>query len=118
MHGLARALLANNVQGLSAGFAKELDLVGIGYRAQVADGKLHLSVGLSHPVEYQSPEGIQIKIDKQTHLVVNGADRQLVGQVAAAIRKKRPPEPYKGKGIRYSKEIIRKKAGKVGKTSA
>jgi large subunit ribosomal protein L6 len=118
LHGLARALLANNVRGLSEGFTRELDIVGIGYRAQVTGRKLQMSLGYSHPVEMDIPEGIEIRVDRQTHLVVSGADRHLVGQVAADIRRKRPPEPYKGKGIRYTDEVIRKKAGKVGKTAA
>ncbi len=118
LHGLARALLANSVKGLTAGFAKELDIVGIGYRAQLSGRKLQLNLGYAHPVEYDLPDGIEVRVDKQTHLVVSGADRQLVGQVAADIRRLRLPEPYKGKGIRYSNEIIRKKAGKVGKTAS
>jgi len=118
LHGLVRALLANSVRGVTEGFSRELDIVGIGYRAQLAGRKLQMALGYSHPVEFDIPEGIEIKVDKQTHLVVSGADRQLVGQVAANIRRLRSPEPYKGKGIRYSDEIIRRKAGKVGKTAA
>jgi len=118
LHGLARALLANGVRGVTVGFTRELDIVGIGYRAQLAGRKLQMSLGYSHPVEFEVPPGIEIKIDKQTHLTVSGADRQLVGQVAAKIRSFRPPEPYKGKGIRYNDETIRRKAGKVGKTAA
>jgi len=117
LHGMARALLANSVRGLAEGFTRELDIVGIGYRAQVAGKKLQLSLGYSHPVEFDIPDGIEVKIDKQTHLVVTGADRALVGQVAANIRRLRLPEPYKGKGIRYTDETIRRKAGKVGKTA-
>lgn len=117
LHGLARALLANGVHGVTAGFTRELDIVGIGYRAQLAGNKLQLSLGYSHPAEFAIPEGIEIKVDKQTHLVVSGVDRQLVGQVAANIRALRPPEPYKGKGIKYTDELIRRKAGKVGKTA-
>ena len=117
-HGLARALFANNVKGVTDGFKKELDIVGIGYRAQVAGNKLDLNLGFSHPIAYPIPEGIQITVNKNTHLIVSGADRQMVGQVAAQIRRMRPPEPYKGKGIRYTGEQIRRKAGKVGKTTA
>jgi large subunit ribosomal protein L6 len=117
LHGLARALLANSVRGVTQGFTRELDIVGIGYRAQIAGRMLQMSLGYSHPVEFPIPEGIEIKVDKQTHLVITGADRALVGQVAANIRRQRPPEPYKGKGIRYSDETIRRKAGKVGKTA-
>lgn len=118
LHGLVRALLANSVRGVTEGFTRELDIVGIGYRAQLAGRQLQLSLGYSHPVEFNIPEGIEIRVDKQTHLVVSGADRHLVGQVAANIRRLRGPEPYKGKGIRYSDEIVRRKAGKVGKTAA
>jgi large subunit ribosomal protein L6 len=118
LHGLARALLANSVKGVTEGFTRELDIVGIGYRALIAGKKLQLSLGYSHPVEFDIPEGIEIKVDKQTHLTVTGADRGLVGQVAANIRRLRLPEPYKGKGIRYTDETIRRKAGKVGKTAA
>ena len=117
LHGLARALLANNVRGVAEGFTKDLDIVGIGYRAQVTGRRLSLSLGYSHPVEYNIPDGIEIRVDKQTHLAISGADRHRVGQVAADLRRLRLPEPYKGKGIRYSNETIRRKAGKVGKTS-
>ena len=117
LHGLARALLANGVHGVTTGFTRELDIVGIGYRAQVAGRKLSLSLGFSHPVEVDIPEGIEIRVDKQTHVVVTGIDKQQVGQVSANLRALRPPEPYKGKGIRYSDEVIRRKAGKVGKTA-
>jgi len=118
LHGLARALLANGVYGVTSGFKRELDIVGIGYRAQVAGNKLQLSLGYSHPVEFVIPGGIEIRVEKQTHLVVSGVDRHLVGQVAANIRGLRPPEPYKGKGIKYTDELVRRKAGKVGKTAA
>ena len=117
LHGLARALLANGVHGVTTGFTRELDIIGIGYRAQVAGNKLQLSLGYSHPVEFTIPGGIEIRVDKQIHLVVSGVDRQLVGQVAANIRSLRPPEPYKGKGIKYTGEVIRRKAGKVGKAA-
>jgi large subunit ribosomal protein L6 len=117
LHGLARALLANGVHGVTTGFTRDLDIVGIGYRAQVTGNKLQMSLGYSHPVEFTIPPGIEIKVDKQTHLTVSGVDRHLVGQVAANIRGLRPPEPYKGKGIKYTDETIRRKAGKVGKTA-
>ncbi len=118
LHGLARALLANGVHGVTTGFTRELDIVGIGYRAQVTGNKLSLNLGFSHPVEYTIPEGIEIRVDKQTHLVIKGVDRQQVGQVAANLRGFRPPEPYKGKGVKYTEEVIRRKAGKVGKTAS
>ena len=118
LHGLTRALLANAVKGVSQGFSKDLEIIGIGYKAQVAGRTLQLALGFSHPVDYPIPEGIEIKVDKQTRLSVAGADRQLVGQVAAEIRGLRPPEPYKGKGIKYVDEVIKKKAGKAGKTGA
>ncbi|MCP5468505.1 MAG: 50S ribosomal protein L6 [Deltaproteobacteria bacterium] len=111
-HGLMRALLANMVKGVSEGFSKELDIQGVGYRAELKGKELHLNLGFSHIVPFQIPEGIDISVDKQTHLVVSGYDKVLVGQVAADIRKIRPPEPYKGKGVRYSNEVIIRKAGK------
>lgn len=113
-HGLTRALAANAVQGVSSGFSKELDIVGIGYRADVKGRIATFSLGYSHPIEVLLPEGIDVKIDKQTHVVVSGADRQLVGQVAANIRALRPPDPYKNKGVRYTGEMLRKKVGKTG----
>jgi len=118
LHGLTRALVANAVQGVSVGFTRDLDIVGIGYKAQVNDRVLQLALGYSHPVDYPIPAGIEIKVEKQTRVTVSGADRQLVGQVAAEIRSLRPPEPYKGKGVKYSDEVIKKKAGKAGKTGA
>ena len=113
-HGLTRALAANAVQGVSAGFTKELDIVGIGYRADVKGRVATFTLGYSHPIEVWLPEGIDLRIDKQTHLVVSGFDRQLVGQVAANIRSLREPDPYKNKGIRYTGEALRKKVGKTG----
>ena len=113
LHGLTRALAANAVQGVSAGFQRELDIVGIGYRADVKGQIITLTLGYSHPIEFLLPPGVEAKVDKQTHIVLNGADRQLVGQVAAEIRALRPPEPYKGKGIRYTGEVVRKKVGKT-----
>ncbi len=114
--GLARSLVANAVKGVSQGFAKELDIVGIGYRAQVEGRKVTFSLGYSHPIEFPIPDGIDIKVDKNTHIVVSGADKQLVGQVAADIRGLRSPDPYKQKGIRYTGEQLKKKAGKTGAT--
>jgi large subunit ribosomal protein L6 len=113
-HGLARALAANAVQGVSQGFARELDITGIGYRADVKGQIATFSLGYSHPIEVLLPEGVKLTIDKQTHLVLSGADRQMVGQVAANIRALRKPDPYKNKGIRYTGELLRKKVGKTG----
>lgn len=112
LHGMYRALIQNGVIGLSKGFSKSLELQGVGYRASVSGKKLELSLGFSHPINYEIPEGIEIKVDKQTILHVQGADRARVGQVAAEIRAFRPPEPYLGKGVRYVGEAVRKKAGK------
>ena len=114
LHGLARALVANAVHGVTQGFKKELDIVGVGYRAEVKGKAVSFALGKSHPVEFAIPEGIQIAIDKQTHLVVSGADKGQVGQVAADIRSLRPPDPYKQKGIRITGERLKKKAGKAG----
>jgi large subunit ribosomal protein L6 len=114
LHGLTRALAANAVQGVSTGFTKELDIVGIGYRADVKARVATFTLGYSHPIEVLLPEGVDLKIDKQTHLVVSGHDRQMVGQVAANIRALRKPDPYKNKGIRYTGERLRKKVGKTG----
>jgi len=118
LHGLTRALVANAVHGVSVGFTRDLDIVGIGYKAQVNGRVLQMALGYSHPVDYDIPDGIEIKVEKQTRVSIAGADRQLVGQVAAEIRGLRPPEPYKGKGVKYSDEVIKKKAGKAGKTGA
>jgi len=114
LHGLTRALAANAVQGVSSGFTKELDIVGIGYRADVKGRIATFTLGYSHPIEVMLPEGVDLKIDKQTHLVLSGADRQLLGQVAADIRALRKPDPYKNKGVRYTGEALRKKVGKTG----
>ena len=114
LHGLTRALAANAVQGVSAGFTRELDIVGIGYRADVKGKVATFTLGYSHPIEFLLPDGIDLKIDKQTHLVLSGHDRQLLGQVAANIRALRKPDPYKNKGIRYTGEVLRKKVGKTG----
>ena len=114
VHGLTRALAANAVQGVSAGFVRELDIGGIGYRADVKGKIATFTLGYSHPIEVLLPEGVDLKIDKQTHLVLAGHDRQLLGQVAANIRALRKPDPYKNKGIRYTGEVLRKKVGKTG----
>jgi large subunit ribosomal protein L6 len=114
LHGLARALLANAVHGVTQGFKKELDIVGVGYRAEVKGKAVAFALGKSHPIEFPVPEGIQITVDKQTHIVVSGADKAQVGQVAANIRSLRPPDPYKQKGIRITGERLKKKAGKAG----
>jgi large subunit ribosomal protein L6 len=114
LHGLTRALAANAVQGVSGGFTKELDIVGIGYRADIKGRIAIFYLGYSHPIEVYLPDGIDLKIDKNTHLVLSGYDRQMLGQVAANIRALRPPDPYKNKGIRYTNEPLRKKVGKTG----
>jgi len=114
LHGLTRALAANAVQGVSGGFTRELDIVGIGYRADVKGNIATFTLGYSHPIEFLLPPGVELKIDKQTHLVLTGFDRQLLGQVAANIRELRPPDPYKNKGVRYTGEALRKKVGKTG----
>jgi len=114
LHGLTRALAANAVQGVSGGFTRELDIVGIGYRADVKGKVATFTLGYSHPIEFLLPEGVDLKIDKQTHLVLSGHDRQLLGQVAANIRALRKPDPYKNKGVRYTGEVLRKKVGKTG----
>lgn len=114
LHGLTRALAANAVRGVSQGWTKELDIVGIGYRAEVKGRIATFYLGYSHPIEFLLPEGITLTVERQTHLVVSGHDRQLVGQVAANIRALRPPDPYKNKGVRYTGEMLRKKVGKAG----
>ncbi|MCY4601163.1 MAG: 50S ribosomal protein L6 [Acidobacteria bacterium] len=113
-HGLARSLVANAVRGVSQGFTKELDIVGIGYRAEVSAAEVVFHLGYSHPVPFPIPDGIQIAVDKQNHITVAGIDRQRVGQVAADIRALRKPDPYKQKGIRYTGEVLKKKVGKTG----
>jgi large subunit ribosomal protein L6 len=114
LHGLTRALAANAVQGVSTGFTRELDIVGIGYRADVKGKVATFTLGYSHPIELLLPDGVDLKIDKQTHLVLTGFDKQMVGQVAANIRALRKPDPYKNKGVRYTGERLRKKVGKTG----
>ena len=115
LHGLSRSLLANMVLGVSEGFTKTLELQGLGYRATQAGEKVTLAVGFSHPVEFAAPAGIQLEVEGNNRVHVRGIDKELVGQVAANIRKVRKPEPYKGKGIRYLGERVRRKAGKAGK---
>ena len=114
LHGLTRTLLDNMVKGVTQGFVKELEIQGVGYKAQATPGKLELSVGLTHPVIFQIPQGITCETPKPTQIIVRGIDKALVGQVAARIRSFAPPEPYKGKGIRYVGEVVRRKAGKAG----
>jgi large subunit ribosomal protein L6 len=113
-HGLARSLVANAVRGVTEGFRKDLDIVGVGYRAEVKGKQVVFALGYSHPVVFEIPAGIDIAIDKQTHITVTGVDRQQVGQVAANIRRLRKPDPYKQKGVRYTGEVLKKKAGKTG----
>lgn len=112
-HGLTRTLIANMVKGVSEGFKKELEIIGIGYRASASGNKLTLNLGYSHPIEYEIPEGIHVAVEKNI-VIVSGADKQKVGQVSAEIRAFRKPEPYKGKGVKYVTEVIRRKAGKTG----
>ncbi len=113
-HGLMRQLIANMVTGVTQGFQKVLVIEGLGYRAEMKGKKLVMSLGFSHPVEYEAPEGITLKVEGTNKIIVEGIDKELVGQVAAIIRRFRPPEPYKGKGIRYIDEQVRRKAGKAG----
>jgi len=113
-HGLARSLVANAVRGVTEGFRKDLDIVGVGYRAEVKGKQVVFALGYSHPVVFDIPNGIEIAIDKQTHVTVTGIDRQLVGQVDADIHAMRKPDPYKQKGVRYTGEVLKKKAGKTG----
>jgi len=114
MHGLTRALLANMVTGVTNGFEKKLEMVGVGYRAQMQGSKLVLNLGFSHPVEIEPPAGIEFEVPAVTRITVKGIDKQLVGNTAADIRALRKPEPYKGKGLRYENEVVRRKAGKTG----
>ena len=113
-HGLARSLVNNAVQGVTEGWKKELDIVGVGYRAEVKGKQVVLALGYSHPIVFDIPAGIDIAIEKQTHITVTGVDRQLVGQVAANLRRLREPDPYQQKGVRYTGEQLKKKAGKTG----
>ncbi len=113
--GLYRAIVGNQIQGVSEGFTKKLLLIGVGYRAAVKGNVLDLQLGFSHPSELPIPEGIEVKVEKSTTIIISGCDKQLVGQFAADVRALRPPEPYKGKGVRYENEYVRKKAGKTAK---
>lgn len=115
LHGTTRALIHNMIVGVTEGFKKELDLIGVGYRAQLQGKKLVLNVGYSHPVEFELPEGITVEVPSNTKLIVSGYDKEAVGDFAAKVREVRPPEPYKGKGIRYTNEFVRRKEGKTGK---
>lgn len=117
MHGLTRTLVANMVTGVSEGFSKTLEMQGVGYRAQMQGKDLVLAVGFSHPVQVPPPDGIEFEVDGTTKIMVKGINKEQVGQVAADVRKVRPPEPYKGKGIRYLGEYVRRKAGKAGKAT-
>lgn len=113
-HGLQRALLSNAIVGVTEGFTKTLEIVGVGYRGEVKGNEVHFALGYSHPVVFAIPDGIAVEIDKSNKITVSGANRQGVGQVSAEIRRLRPPDPYKAKGIRYSNEVIRRKVGKSG----
>ena len=115
LHGLSRTLVANMVEGVSQGFQKRIEIQGVGYRAQVQGRNLVLTVGYSHPVQIEPPAGVQLAVETNTNVIVSGFDKELVGNTAAKIRAVRPPEPYKGKGIRYAGEVVRRKAGKAGK---
>ena len=114
LHGLSRTLLANMVEGVTKGYAKQLEIVGVGYKAETRPYGLQLALGYSHPIEYKAPKGVKLTANTPTAVTIEGADKEAVGQVAAEIRNLRPPEPYKGKGIKYAGEVIRRKAGKAG----
>src|SRR5687768_10805517 len=114
LHGLTRSLVNNMVEGVTKGFQRQLDIVGVGYRAETKPYGLFLALGYSHPIEYKAPEGIKLTATAPTTIIIDGADKEVVGQVAAEIRGLRPPEPYKGKGIKYAGEVVRRKAGKAG----
>jgi large subunit ribosomal protein L6 len=114
LHGLTRALLANMVKGVTEGFVRELEIEGVGYRAETDGKKLKLALGFSHPVEMEIPKGLKVSVERNVAIKIEGIDRELVGQFASDVRKVRPPEPYKGKGVRYAKEHIRRKVGKAG----
>ena len=115
LHGTTRAIIANMCEGVSKGFVRNLELIGVGYRAQKQGTKLILNVGYSHPVEIEPEEGLEVEVPANTKITIRGTDKQRVGELAANIRKTRPPEPYKGKGIRYEGEVVRRKEGKTGK---
>jgi large subunit ribosomal protein L6 len=114
LHGLTRSLIANMVEGVTKGFTKQLDIIGVGYKAENRPFGLQMALGYSHPIEVRAPAGIKLNAPNPTTVVVEGADKEVVGQVAAEIRKLRPPEPYKGKGVKYQGEVVRRKAGKAG----
>lgn len=114
-HGLSRTLVSNMVEGVSQGFQRRLEIIGVGYRAQVQGKNLTLNMGYSHPVQIEPPDGIQFAVENNTNVIVTGIDKEIVGNTAARIRAVRPPEPYKGKGIRYAGEVVKRKAGKAGK---
>ena len=114
LHGLTRTLIANMVDGVTKGYSKQLEIIGVGYKAEARPYGLQLALGFSHPVEYRAPKGIKLTAPQPTQIFIEGADKELVGQVAAELRSLRPPEPYKGKGIKYQGEQIRRKAGKAG----
>lgn len=114
LHGLSRTLISNMVEGVTKGYQKQLDIVGVGYKAETRPYGLQLALGFSHPVEYRAPEGIKLTAPVPTQILIDGANKEIVGQVAAELRSLRPPEPYKGKGIKYAGEQIRRKAGKAG----
>lgn len=114
LHGLTRSLIANMMEGVTKGYQKQLEITGVGYKAEVRPYGLQLALGFSHPIEYRAPAGIKLSAPQPTQIVIDGPDKMMVGQVAAELRGLRPPEPYKGKGIRYAGEVIRRKAGKAG----
>ena len=114
LHGLTRTLVANMVEGVTTGFKKTLEIIGVGYKAEVRPYGLQLALGYSHPIEYRAPKGIKLTAPQPTTVIIEGADKEMVGQVAAELRSLRPPEPYKGKGIKYAGEQVRRKAGKAG----
>ena len=118
MHGLTRQLVANMVDGVAKGFTRVLEINGVGYRAEARKNTLFLTLGYSHPIAFQLPEGVTAKVERQVVITLEGADRELLGQVAAAVRELRPPEPYKGKGVKYAEETIRRKAGKAAGAGA
>jgi large subunit ribosomal protein L6 len=114
LHGLSRTLVANMIEGVTKGYSKQLEITGVGYKAEVKAYGLQLVLGFSHPIEYRAPTGIKLTAPQPTQVVIEGPDKQMVGQVAAELRSLRPPEPYKGKGIKYAGEVVRRKAGKAG----
>lgn len=117
LHGLTRTLIDNMIKGVNEGFEKKLEIIGVGYKADIQGDVVNLSLGYSHPIKYPLPGGVKAAVDKQTLITIKGPDKQLIGQVAADIRALRMPEPYKGKGIKYANEVIRRKAGKAGKAA-